>query len=38
MENNELKTVCVKTLTFYYLDDIIKFEDFDFDNILEKIF
>ena len=32
MKNNE--KICIKTCTCYYLDDIIKFEDFDFDNFL----
>ena len=34
MENNEFKKVCIKNLTCYYFDDIIKLEDFDIDNIL----
>ena len=34
MENNEIKKVCVKNRMCYYFDDIIRFEDFDFDNIL----
>ena len=34
MENNELKKVRTKNRTCYYFDDIIKFEDVDFDNIL----
>ena len=34
MENNELKKVCIKNCTCYYFDDIIKIEDFDFDDIL----
>ena len=34
MENNELKKVCIKNRTCYYFNDIIKLEDFDFDNIL----
>ena len=34
MENNEFKGVCIKNLTCYYFDDIIKLEDFDLDNIL----
>ena len=34
MENNGLKNVCSKNRTCYYLDHIIKIEDFDFDNIL----
>ena len=33
MKNNELKTVCIKNRTRYYFNDIIKFEDIDFDNI-----
>ena len=32
MENNEFENACVKISTwFYYFDDIIKLEDFDFD-------
>ena len=34
MENNELKKVCIKNLTSYYFDDIIKLEYFNLDNIL----
>ena len=34
MENGEFLKVCSKNLTCYYFDDIIKFEDFDFDNKL----
>ena len=34
MENNEFENVSIKNRTCYYLDDIIKIEDFDFDNIL----
>ena len=34
MENNGLKKVCIKNRTYYYLGGIIKWEDFDFDNIL----
>ena len=34
MKNNELKKVRTKNRTCYYFDDIIKFEDVDFDNIL----
>ena len=34
MENNECKTVCIKSLICYYLCDIIKLEDCDLDNIL----
>ena len=33
-ENNELNNASIKNRTFYYFDDIIKFEDFDSDNIL----
>ena len=32
--NNGLKEIDIKIGTFYYFDDIIKFEDFDLDNIL----
>ena len=41
MENNgNLKEINIKNHTFYHFDDIIKFEDFDFDNILidEKLY
>ena len=34
MEGNELKKDGIKNRTFYYYDDLIKIEDFDFDNIL----
>ena len=34
MESNELKKVSIKNRTYYCLDDIIKLEDFDSDNIL----
>ena len=34
MEDNEFSKVCIKNCTCYYFDDIIKFEDFDIDNIL----
>ena len=34
MKNNELKKFPIKSRTCYHFDDIIKFEDFDFDNIL----
>ena len=34
MENNELQKVCIKICTCYYFDDLIKFQDFDFDKIL----
>ena len=31
---DKLKEINVKNCTCYYFDDIIKIEDFDFDNIL----
>ena len=35
MKNNEFEKVHIKNCTcYYYLDDIIKLEDFDFGNIL----
>ena len=34
IENNEFLKVCIENRMCYYSDDIIKFEDFDFDNIL----
>ena len=34
MENNEFKKLCIKICTCYYFNDIIRLEDFDFDNIL----
>ena len=34
MENNELKRFCIKNRMCHYFEDIIKIEDFDFDNIL----
>ena len=35
MESNEkLEEISIKTCTCYYFDDINKFEDFGFDNIL----
>ena len=34
MENNEFKNVCKKHCICYCFSDIIKLEDFDFDNIL----
>ena len=34
IENNEFKRVFIKNRTCYYFNDIIKFEDFGFDNIL----
>ena len=32
--NDELKEIDIKNRTCYYFDDIIKFENFDLDNIL----
>ena len=32
--NDKFKEIDIKKCTCYYFDDIIKFEDFDFDNIL----
>ena len=34
MESNELKDIDIKNGTCYCFNDIIKIEDFDFDNIL----
>ena len=34
MEKNEFKKVCIKNRTCYYVDDIIKLEDFDIDKTL----
>ena len=34
IENNEFKKVRIKNCACYYLNNIIKFEDFDFDNVL----
>ena len=34
MEINELIKVCIKNHMYYYFDNIVKFSDFDFDNIL----
>ena len=34
MENNESKKFCMKNRMCSYFGDIIKFEDFDFGNIL----
>ena len=40
MENKDFKKVSIKYRTCYYFNDIIKFEDFDFDTILldEKLY
>ena len=32
--NDKLKEIDIKNRKWYYFDDIIKIEDFDFDNIL----
>ena len=38
MESNyELKEINIKNKTCYYFGDVIKIEDFDFDNILYEI-
>ena len=34
--NYELKEIDIKNRTCYYLDDIIKIEDFDFDILLDE--
>ena len=34
MKNNKLKKLLLKIKTINYFDCVIKFEDFDFDNIL----
>ena len=34
VKNNELKKDCIKNITRYYFDDIIKLKDFDLDNVL----
>ena len=34
MENNEVQKIRIKNRVCDYFDDIIKFEDFDFENIL----
>ena len=38
MENKEFQKVCIKNSTcyYYYSNDIIKFEDFDFDNLTDE--
>ena len=33
MKNKEFKKISIKNLTCYYFDDIVIFEDFEFDNI-----
>ena len=40
MKNNELNKVRINNRICYYFDDIVKFEDFNFDNVLidEKYF
>ena len=32
--NDKLRQISIKNFTCYYFDDIIKFEDFNFDNVL----
>ena len=34
MESNKLKEIDIKNPTCYYFEDLIKIEDFDFDNII----
>ena len=34
MESNEFYKVRIKNRTCYYFNDVIKLEDFDFDNVL----
>ena len=34
MENNKFKEISTKNRTCYYLNDMIKFKDFDFGNIV----
>ena len=34
MESNKLKEIDIKNPTCYYFEDLIKIEDFDFDNIV----
>ena len=34
VSNNELNEIQIKNCTCYYFDDMIKFEDFHFDDIL----
>ena len=36
MENNEFKEVCIKNRTYYYFNDMIKLEDFDFDILIDR--
>ena len=38
MENKEFQKVYIKNSTcyYYYSNDIIKFEDFDFDNLIDE--
>ena len=33
MENNEFIKARIKNCSCYYFDDVIKLEDFDFDNL-----
>ena len=34
MENNEFKKNCIENRMCHYFNDMIKLEDFDFDNVL----
>ena len=34
MESNKLKEIDIKNHTYYYFDDTIRTEDFDFDKVL----
>ena len=34
IESNKLKEVDIKNHTYYYFDDAIRIEDFDFDKVL----
>ena len=40
MENKEFQKVCIKKSAcyyyYYYFNDITKFEDFDFDNLIDE--
>ena len=36
MENNKFIKVCIKNSTCYYFDDVIIFEDFHFDTLIDE--
>ena len=36
MENNKFIKVCTKNSTCYYFDDVIIFEDFHFDTLIDE--